>query len=287
MSTLETPKSITGVNLPPTASGGDASTRGKAKDAQTYDMEDSESEPEPDKEAPNEATKAESPMVPYLEQMFSKRLDAMQSMVERLPEVAPPIRKSNPDSYDVEITLIEMPRKFSFPSIKAYEGTTDPGDHITQYRQRMLAVALPKDSLEATMCKRFGSTLTGPTLQWYINLPSRSIASFAILCDKFGEQFASSRDLHKTSDGLYEILQHWTEPLQGYIARFNQEKVAISEYTSPTVISAFKRGMLLDGDLYKELIKYQCKTMEDVLSRAWAQVKWEEDVASCAKAKQK
>ena len=56
------------------------------------------------------------------------------------------------------------------------------------------------------MCKSFDSTLTGPALQWYINLPSRSIASFAILSDKFVEQFASSMDLEKTSDSLYEIL---------------------------------------------------------------------------------
>ncbi|KAF2573010.1 hypothetical protein F2Q70_00002836 [Brassica cretica] len=133
----------------------------------------------------------------------------------------------------------------------------------------------------------FGSTLTGPALQWYINLPSRSIASFAVLRDKFVEQFASSRDLEKTSDSLYVILQHRSEPLRGYIARFNQEKVAIPECSIPTAISAFKRGLLPDGDLYKELTKYQCKTMQDVLSRAWAQVKWEEDVASRAKAQQK
>ncbi|KAF3531421.1 hypothetical protein DY000_02039528 [Brassica cretica] len=141
-----------------------------------------------------------------------------------LPGVAPPIRKSNPNSYPDtpftdEIALIEMPMKFSFPSIKAYNGTTDPDDHVAQYRQRMLAVALPIGSREATMCKGFGSTLTGPALQWYINLPSRSIASFAVLRDKFVEQFASSRDLEKTSDSLYEILQHRAEPLRGYIAR--------------------------------------------------------------------
>ena len=91
MPTVETPNSGTGVNLPPTASGGDTSTREKAKDAQNYDVEDSESESEPDKKTPDGATKAESPMVTYLGQMFSKRLDAMQSMVERLPVVAPPI----------------------------------------------------------------------------------------------------------------------------------------------------------------------------------------------------
>ncbi|XP_013668632.2 uncharacterized protein LOC106372920 [Brassica napus] len=224
--------------------------------------------------------------------MFSDRLDAMQSMVERLPGVAPPIRKSNPDSYadtpfTDEITLIEMPRKFSFPCIKAYNGTTNPDDHVAQYRHRMLVVALPKGSREATMCKGFDSTLTGPALQWYNNLPSRSIASFAVLSDKFVEQFASSKDLEKTSDSLNEILQHRAEPLRGYIAHFNQEKVAIPECSIPTDISAFKRGLLPDGDLYKELTKYQCKTMEDVLSRAWAQVKWEENVASRAKAQQK
>ncbi|KAF2575701.1 hypothetical protein F2Q70_00002733 [Brassica cretica] len=96
-----------------------------------------------------------------------------------------------------------------------------------------------------------------------------------------------SRVLEKTSDGLYEIVQHRAEPLKGYLARFNQEKVAIFECSIPTAISAFKRGLLPDGDLYKELTKYQCKTMEDVLSQAWAQVNWEEDVASRAKAQQK
>ena len=51
MPTLETPNSGIGVNLPTTAPAEDASTREKAKDAQTYDVEDSESKPEPDKEA--------------------------------------------------------------------------------------------------------------------------------------------------------------------------------------------------------------------------------------------
>ncbi|KAF2589453.1 hypothetical protein F2Q70_00039297 [Brassica cretica] len=88
-------------------------------------------------------------------------------------------------------------------------------------------------------------------------------------------------------DGLYEILQHRVEPLRDYIARFNQEKVAVPECSIPTAISTFKRGLLPDGGLYKELTMYPCKTMEDVLSRAWAQVKWEEDVASRAKAQPK
>ena len=236
-------------------------------------------------EETTEAAKSSEPaMTAYLERVFAKKFDAIQSMVEKISGVAPPIRRSDPDSYadtpfTDEMALIEIPWKFAFPNMRMYDGTDDPDDHVAQYKQRMLTVAIPKEAKEATMCKGFGSTLIGPDLQWYINLPNGSIRSFAVLTDKFVEQFASSRSLEKTSNDLYEILQHRSEPLRAYIARFNHEKVSIPECNTSTAISAFKRGLLPDGDLYKKLMKYQCKTMEDVLSQAWAHVKWEEDVA--------
>ena len=85
-------------------------------------------------------------------------------------------------------------------------------------------------------------------------------------------------------DDLYEILQHRAEPIRTYIARFNHEEVAIPECNAATAISAFKRGMIPDGYLYKELTKYQCKSMKNILSRACGQVKREEDVSRRAKA---
>lgn len=120
-------------------------------------------------EALERSTATKSKMTAYLEKYFSKKFDAIQYMVERLPGVAPPIQKSDVDSYaDTpfmdEIVLIEMPRKFSFPSIRIYDGTSDQDDHIVRYKQRMLAVALPKELREDTMCKGFGSTLIGPAL---------------------------------------------------------------------------------------------------------------------------
>ncbi|KAF3557224.1 hypothetical protein F2Q69_00013519 [Brassica cretica] len=292
MGNLNTPNTEKGTTDTPPAPGVAGPAQEGTENPQIHDLEESVSEPEPEKEAPERAAATEPSITAYLEQIFSKRFDAMQSMVERLPGVAPPIQRTNPDSYAdtpfvEDIASVEMPRKFSFPSIKMYDGTGDPDDHIAQYKQRIMAVALPKESREATICKGFGSTLIGPALQWYINLPTRSISSFAGLSYKFVEQFASSRSLEKTSDGLYEILQHRVEPLRDYIARFNQEKVVVPECSIPTAISAFKGGLLPDGGLYKELTMYPCKTMEDVLSRAWAQVKWEEDVASRAKAQPK
>ncbi|XP_010513510.1 PREDICTED: uncharacterized protein LOC104789524 [Camelina sativa] len=220
----------------------------------------------------------------YLEAMLTKRLGAVEAMIGRLPGVAPPIRKSNLHSYadtpfSDEIALTEMPRKFTLPTMKMYDGTADPDDHIAQYKQRMFTTAIQKECREATMCKGFGSSLTGAALQWFINLPNGSINSFASLTDLFVEQFASSRNLEKTADDLYEVRQKRDESLRAYVGRFNKEKVSIPSCNTSTAISAFKRGLLPDGDLYKELTKYQCRTMEDVLSRAWAQIKWEEDSA--------
>ncbi|XP_010513511.1 PREDICTED: uncharacterized protein LOC104789525 [Camelina sativa] len=216
--------------------------------------------------------------------MLTKRLGAVEAMIGRLPGVAPPIRKSNLHSYadtpfSDEIALTEMPRKFTLPTMKMYDGTADPDDHIAQYKQRMFTTAIQKECREATMCKGFGSSLTGAALQWFINLPNGSINSFASLTDLFVEQFASSRNLEKTADDLYEVRQKRDESLRAYVGRFNKEKVSIPSCNTSTAISAFKRGLLPDGDLYKELTKYQCRTMEDVLSRAWAQIRWEEDSA--------
>ncbi|KAF2593582.1 hypothetical protein F2Q70_00042360 [Brassica cretica] len=169
MGNLNTPNSREGTTDPAPGSGVAGATREGAENHQVHNLEESDSEPESDKETPEKISATKSSMTAYLEKMFSKRFDAMQSMVERLPGVASPIRRSNPDSYAdtpfVEgIASVEMPRKFSFPSMKMYDGTGDPNDHIAQYKQRMLVVALPKESCEATMCKGFGSTLIGPAL---------------------------------------------------------------------------------------------------------------------------
>ncbi|OVA11543.1 hypothetical protein BVC80_5069g1 [Macleaya cordata] len=161
--------------------------------------------------------------------------------------------------------------------MKLYDGTTDPDDHIAQYKQRMFTAAIPRDLREVCMCKGFGSSLIGPALQWYTNLTNNSISSFAQLTDIFVEHFASSRKLEKHSDDLYRIKQKRGERLRDYVGRFNREKVSIPSCNIDTAITAFRKGLLSNSDLYKELTKYPCRTMEDVLAKAWAQIKWEED----------
>ncbi|KAK0608385.1 hypothetical protein LWI29_029952 [Acer saccharum] len=209
----------------------------------------------------------------------------MEALIQRIPGVPAPIKKSTANSFVDSpfvdaIALTEMPKKFSFPNMKQYEGMTDLDDHIAQYKQRMFTAAIPRDLRGVCMCKAFGSSLSGQALQWYTNLPNNSIDSFAQLTDTFVEQFAINRKLKKQSNDLYTIMQRPIENLRTYVRRFNREKVQIPHCNQATAIYAFRKGLRFDSDLYKKLTKYPCRTMEDVLAKAWAQIKWEENKAN-------
>ncbi|XP_057781042.1 uncharacterized protein LOC130999491 [Salvia miltiorrhiza] len=182
---------------------------------------------------------------------LARKLAEMEALIQRIPGVPAPIHKSSENCYADssfvdEIALVEMLVKFSFPSMQMFDGTTDPTDHIAQYKQRMFTAAIPRGLRQACM---------------YI----------------FVQQYASSRKLEKISEDLYAVVQQRGEPLRDYISRFNKEKVSITNCNTQTAVTAFRKGLLPDSDLYKDLTKYPCRTMEDVLAKAWAQIKWEED----------
>ena len=68
-----------------------------------------------------------------------KKFIEIEDLIQRILGVPAPIKKSAPSCYADspfidEITLVEMPWKFSFPNMKLYDGTSDPNDHIAQYR---------------------------------------------------------------------------------------------------------------------------------------------------------
>lgn len=71
------------------------------------------------------------------------------------------------------------------------------------------------------LCKGFSSSLTDPTLQWFIGLPNNSISTFAKLHNMFVEEFSNSRKMLKRSDDLYFVRQNVGQPLQDFVARFN------------------------------------------------------------------
>ena len=74
-----------------------------------------------------------------IEQAVVKQFTKMEALIQKILGVPTPIKKSLPHSYADSpfvdsIALIEMPKKFSFPNMKMYDGMTNPTDHITSYK---------------------------------------------------------------------------------------------------------------------------------------------------------
>ncbi|XP_074290632.1 uncharacterized protein LOC141617345 [Silene latifolia] len=192
-----------------------------------------------------------------------------------MEDAAPESYADSPFIY--EMARVDLPKKFLIPSIRTYDGTSDPHNHVAFYKQKMLVASIPSEFRQVCMCKGFGTTLTCPTLQWYINLPNGRIKSFADLVNTFNQQFASSMELEKHSSDLYRVTQIKDESLRSFLARFNKEKVSIPRCDIATAVEEFMQGLLPKSDLYVELTKYSCHSFEDVQAKTLAYIRLEED----------
>ncbi|XP_074301114.1 uncharacterized protein LOC141632465 [Silene latifolia] len=123
----------------------------------------------------------------------------------------------------------------------------------------------------------FGTTLTGPALQWYINLPHGSIKSFVDLINLFNHQFASGRVLEKRSSDLYRIKQKPGETIRAFLTRLNKEKVSIPRCDVGTTVEAFTQELPLDIDFFDELTIKPCLTFEDVQAKSLGYIQQEKD----------
>ncbi|XP_074315499.1 uncharacterized protein LOC141651699 [Silene latifolia] len=153
-----------------------------------------------------------------------------------MEEVAPESYANSP--FIDEIARVDLPKKFVIPSIRNYDGISDPQNHVAFYKQKMLAASIPSE---------------------------------------FRQQFASSKEFEKRSSDLYRITQIKDESLRSFLARFNKEKVSIPRCDIGTVVEAFRQGLVPNSDLYSELTKNPCHSFEDVQAKTLAYIRLEED----------
>ncbi|XP_074297135.1 uncharacterized protein LOC141627819 [Silene latifolia] len=142
-----------------------------------------------------------------------------------------------------------------------FDGAADPCDHISQYNQKMIVTTAAGASKEACMCKGFGSTLSGPELQWFISLPNISISSFADLDNAFNQQFMSGGVTLKQPSDIYKI-----------------EKKTKS-YSRPNIIKVAEKSQQGDSSKYPpRLAEYGFTTSIEGLLKALRdlgdQVRW-------------
>jgi hypothetical protein len=97
---------------------------------------------------------------------MARELHKLKGMISTVLGIVRPIPKIPEGSHRVSrfappICDAEIPKRFQTPNMKLYDGSTNPEEHVAQYRERMEINPISDRLKEACLCKGFGSKLTG------------------------------------------------------------------------------------------------------------------------------
>ncbi|XP_022883099.1 uncharacterized protein LOC111399839 [Olea europaea var. sylvestris] len=128
-------------------------------------------------------------MAQKIDDALSKRKDKRRHMVLEEDPFAP------------EIMAIPLPKGFKQPLIEAYDGVTDPLEHLRTFIDLMRLYAAP----DAVMCRSSPLPLRREARDWIATLAPRSIKMFDELSKSFVAYFLSSKRKRKTAIGLMQM----------------------------------------------------------------------------------
>ncbi|KAA8519121.1 hypothetical protein F0562_013405 [Nyssa sinensis] len=165
----------------------------------------------------------------------------------------------------------ERPRKFMVPKFTLYDGSGDPGDHLSHYQHTMAL----HGAFDAFMCRTFITSLKGTALKWFHNFPPNSITSFYELGRQFLDRFMTSRRLRRGPEFLLNVKQTKEESLRAYIARFNAKLTEITDCSPKFLVAALTAG-LAHGGFRDFLTKSPLVDMAALMDRARKYINLEE-----------
>ncbi|XP_071926285.1 uncharacterized protein [Coffea arabica] len=183
----------------------------------------------------------------------------------------PEADRYTPSPFIPDIEDYPLPAKFKIPSMKSYDATTDPEDHLFAFLTQMRL----QTAADAVRCKTFPMFLEGKARQWFQGLPPRSVRSFSRLARLFAAQFVSSRAYSKTTAHLMTVHQGPEESLREYMVRFNNESLQVRDRDDKVVMAAFVNG-LRKQKLYTEFVERPPKSVREMLDRAHEKANAEE-----------
>ncbi|XP_043700179.1 uncharacterized protein LOC122650874 [Telopea speciosissima] len=118
--------------------------------------------------------------------------------------------------------------------------------------------------LDVVSCRAFPASLKGAATSWFSRLKTRSISTFAELCEQFVARFQSNVKQKKTTVNLLNVIQNPGESLREYVTRFMKESLEVRDLDDQTQHAALARG-IRDLDLIKDLAQHETRTMKEIL----------------------
>ena len=195
---------------------------------------------------------------------LKNQLDSMQkeirqkdplTMAEMVMRTGTPFRQNIMDR--------PLPPKFKLPTLKPFDGMTDPVDHLEAFRSFMILHGTPDE----IMCRAFPTTLTGSARVWFTNIPSSSVSLFSELGVSFVSHFIGGQKYRKSATHLITIKQKEGETLRKFVSRFNGEAVLCDGVDDRVSVTAMMGG-LQDSSFLFSLHKKPPTTMAEMMARA-------------------
>ncbi|CAL1355608.1 unnamed protein product [Linum trigynum] len=143
-----------------------------------------------------------------------------------------------------------MPPNFSSLGLSTYDGSTDPGDHLSAFTLKMQLI----NATDADMCKAFPITFGGRCRSWYTSLPEGIIDNFEQFATLFSSKFASQIRRRLTVSALINCTQGEGEALVDFYDRWNTISCEVQGIT-PNVAAGNLRMSTQSQELQRDLIK--------------------------------
>ncbi|RZR74006.1 hypothetical protein BHM03_00030903 [Ensete ventricosum] len=142
--------------------------------------------------------------------------EQVRQVHQRLDEVQKEVLKSRGEigesskgdsSFTPEIQDKPLPATFRLPTLKPYDGSGDPTEHIAAFRAQMALY----DMSDALMCWAFLTTLRGPTRTWFFwSLIERSLATLPEMLQRVHQYIATETLV--AGNGTSRSAPGWSNP---------------------------------------------------------------------------
>ena len=148
------------------------------------------------------------------------------------------------------IEKAKLPRRFHQPTFTMYNERTDPVEHVSQFKQKMVV----HSQEEALLCRVFPSSLGPMPMRWFDGLRTNSIDSFKKLTQSFCFRFITSSKVPQLLDSLLFMTMRERESVKAYAERYWKMFNEIDGNFDEVAIRTFKVGFPSKHGLRKSLI---------------------------------